>query len=44
MGKQPVGIKLPITFGERDNFRTENVTFDMAHFDLPYNAILGIQL
>ena len=28
-------------FGECDNFRTESITFDMAHFDLPYNTILG---
>ena len=32
----PLGqIELPITFGGRDNFRTENITFDVAHFDLP---------
>jgi hypothetical protein len=38
----PLGqVELPVTFGERDNFRTENVVFDVAHFDLPYNAILG---
>ena len=38
----PLGqIKLPVTFGRRDNFRTENITFNVAHFDLPYNAILG---
>ena len=38
----PLGqIELPVTFGGRDNFRTENITFDVAHFDLPYNAILG---
>jgi len=38
----PLGqIELPITFGGRDNFRMENITFDVAHFDLPYNAILG---
>ena len=38
----PLGqIELPVTFGGRDNFRTESITFDMAHFDLPYNAILG---
>ena len=28
-------------FGGRDNFRMENITFTMAHFDIPYNAILG---
>ena len=38
----PLGqVELPVTFGGRDNFRTENNTFDVAHFDLPYNAILG---
>ena len=38
----PLGqIELPIAFGGRDNFRTVNITFDVAHFDLPYNAILG---
>ena len=34
-------IELPVTFGGRDNFRIESITFDVAHFDLPYNAILG---
>ena len=34
-------IELPLTFGGRDNFRTGNITFDVVHFDLPYNAILG---
>ncbi|XP_025825153.1 uncharacterized protein LOC112900508 [Panicum hallii] len=33
-------VELPVTFGEWDNFRTENIVFDMAHFDLLYNAIL----
>ena len=38
----PLGqIELPIAFGGRDNFRTVNITFDVAHFDLPYNTILG---
>jgi hypothetical protein len=38
----PLGqVKLPVTFGEWDNFCTENIVFDVAHFDLPYNAILG---
>ncbi|XP_025792093.1 uncharacterized protein LOC112873325 [Panicum hallii] len=38
----PLGqVELPGTFGERVNFRTENVVFSMAYFDLPYNAILG---
>jgi hypothetical protein len=34
-------IELPVTLSGRDNFRTENFTFDVAHFDLPYNTILG---
>jgi hypothetical protein len=32
---------LPVTFGSRDNFRTECVLFDVAELPLPYNAILG---
>ena len=34
-------IRLPITFGMRDNYRTELVDFDIARIGLPYNAILG---
>lgn len=34
-------IELPVTFEEQDNFRMENVVFDMVDFDVPYNAILG---
>ena len=34
-------IKLPVTFGTRDNYRTELVDFDIARIGLPYNAILG---
>ena len=34
-------VDLAITFGSPDNFRTEKVTFDVADFNLPYNAILG---
>ena len=34
-------IRLPVTFGTHDNFRTELVNFDIAHIGLPYNAILG---
>ena len=38
----PLGqVELPVTFGVRDNFRTENIMFDVVHFDLPYNTILG---
>ena len=32
---------LPVTFGARDNYRTELIDFDVAHIRLPYNAILG---
>ena len=32
---------LPVTFGTRENYRTENVTFDVADIPLPYNGILG---
>ena len=38
----PIGqVRLPITFGERKNYRTELIDFDVAHIRLPYNAILG---
>ena len=36
-----VQVELPVTFGSRDNFQTENVIFDIAEVPLPYNAILG---
>ena len=34
-------VRLPVTFGQRDNYRTELIDFDIAHIRLPYNAILG---
>ena len=38
----PIGqVRLPVTFGERKNYRTELIDFDVAHIRLPYNAILG---
>ena len=38
----PLGqIHLPVTFGTRDNYRTELIDFDIACIGLPYNAILG---
>lgn len=38
----PIGqIRLPVTFGKRDNYHTELIGFDVAHIGLPYNAILG---
>ena len=30
-----------VTFGTRDNYRTEGIVFDVADIDLPYNGILG---
>jgi hypothetical protein len=38
----PIGqVCLPITFGTRDNNRTESLDFDIAYIALPCNAILG---
>jgi hypothetical protein len=38
----PVGtISLPVTFGTEDNFRTENMQFEVAEVNLPFNAIIG---
>jgi hypothetical protein len=38
----PLGsITLPVTFGAEENFRTENVQFDVAEVNLPFNAIIG---
>jgi hypothetical protein len=38
----PIGqVRLPITFGSRDNYRTESLDFDVTYIALPYNAILG---
>jgi hypothetical protein len=38
----PLGsIALPVTFGTEENFRTENVQFDIAEVNLPFNAIIG---
>jgi hypothetical protein len=31
---------LPVTFGTRDNYRTESLNFDVTYIALPYNAIL----
>ena len=37
----PIGqVRLPVTFGQRDNYRSELIDFDGAHIHLPYNAIL----
>jgi hypothetical protein len=38
----PIGqVRLPVTFGTRDNYRTESLDFDVTYIALPYNAILG---
>ena len=38
----PIGqVRLPVTFGQCDNYRTELIDFDVTHISLPYNAILG---
>jgi hypothetical protein len=38
----PVGtISLPVTFGTKENFRTENIQFNVAEVNLPFNAIIG---
>jgi hypothetical protein len=45
VGPQPVyplgSIALPITFGTEENFCTENVQFDVAEVNLPFNATIG---
>jgi hypothetical protein len=45
VGPQPVyplgSIALPVTFGTEENFRTENVVFDVAEVNLLFNAIIG---
>jgi hypothetical protein len=39
---KPLGkITLPVTFGQANNFQTEQITFDVAEFDKAYNAIIG---
>ena len=38
----PIGqVRLPVTFGERNNYHTDLIDFDVADIRLPYNAILG---
>jgi hypothetical protein len=34
-------IALSVTFGTEENFCTENVVFDVAEVNLPFNAIIG---
>ena len=39
---QPLGkILLPVMFGTKENYRTENIIFDVADIAMPYNGILG---
>jgi hypothetical protein len=38
----PLGsITLLVTFGTEENFRTENIQFDVAEVNLPFNTIIG---
>jgi hypothetical protein len=40
-GATPVSqITLPVTFGTRENFSTENLQFEVANFETAYNAFL----
>jgi hypothetical protein len=45
VGAQPVyplwSITLPVTFGTEENFRTENVQFDVVEVNLQFNTIIG---
>jgi hypothetical protein len=45
VGPQPVyplgSITLSVTFGTEENFRTENILFDVTEVNLPFNAIIG---
>ena len=38
----PIGlITLPVTFGTKQNFRTEYIKFEVVDFESSYHAILG---
>jgi hypothetical protein len=38
----PIGqVRLPVTFGSRDNYRMESLDFEVTYIALPYNAILS---
>ena len=38
----PTGkVLLPVTFGTKENYQTENIIFDIADIAMPYNGILG---
>jgi hypothetical protein len=32
---------LPVTFGTRDNYRTEYINFEVAEYETSYHTILG---
>ena len=34
-------ITLPVTFGTKENFRTEHIRFEVVDFNMAYNAFLG---
>jgi hypothetical protein len=39
---RPLGtVVLPVTFGTRENYRTEFIKFEVANFETSYHAILG---
>ncbi|XP_039834478.1 uncharacterized protein LOC120695252 [Panicum virgatum] len=41
-GSTPFGkVTLPITFGTRDNYRTESIIYEVASFETSYHTILG---
>lgn len=41
-GEYPLGhIYLSVTIGTLENYRTEFLRFEVAHFDYGYNAIIG---
>src|SRR5437763_17001682 len=38
----PLGqIRLPVTLGSRENFRTKNISFKVTNFKAAYHTILG---
>jgi hypothetical protein len=38
----PIGsVTLPVTFGTKENYRTEYIKFEVANFEYSYHAILG---
>jgi hypothetical protein len=41
-GEYPLGhIYMSVTFGTPENYQTEFLRFEVAHFDCGYNAIIG---